>query len=146
MPTSDPAPTHLIYIVVALTKLAGVLHNDLEMGQTLPDLQHLVQLLLVLHNAHIGLAVVKDVLTGLGRVGWVDTNTESPGGGGAGGRGRDGLMIGINGLVASLANLNCYNSRGLQASPHTSHVSLLQECHVSTYAHGRGDGGGLGVS
>lgn len=85
MPTSDPAPTHLIYIVVALTKLAGVLHNDLEMGQPLPDLQHLVQLLLVLHNAHIGLAVVKDVLTGLGRVGWVDTNTDSSGEGGSDG-------------------------------------------------------------
>ena len=88
MSTSDPTPTHLIYIVVALTKLAGVLHNDLEMGQPLPDLQHFVQLLLVLHNTHIGLAVVKNVLTGLGRVGWVDTNTESPGG--KGGDGLDG--------------------------------------------------------
>ena len=80
-------PTHLIHIVVALTQLAGVLHNGLEMGEPLPDLQHLVQLLLVLHNTHVGLAVVKDVLAGLRRVCLVDTNTESPGGGG--GRGMD---------------------------------------------------------
>ena len=79
LPTSGPAPTHLIHVVVALTKLAGVLYDDLEMGEPLPDLQNLVQLLLVLHNTHIGLTVVKDVLAGLGGVCWVDTNTESPG-------------------------------------------------------------------
>ena len=76
---SRPHPTHLIHVVVALTKLASVLYDDLEMGEPLPDLQNLVQLLLVLHHTHIGLTVVKDVLAGLGGVCWVDANTESPG-------------------------------------------------------------------
>ena len=76
---SRPHPTHLIHVVVALTKLASVLYDDLEMGEPLPDLQNLVQLLLVLHNTHIGLTVVKDEPTSLGGVCWVDANTESPG-------------------------------------------------------------------
>ena len=91
--------TYQVNVVVLLSKLSCVLDNSLQVGQSLPYLmvginwglktplnrpciheylQYFVELFLILHHTHIGLAVVENVLACFRCAGGVDPCAQTP--------------------------------------------------------------------
>lgn len=82
----------------ALLYLANVLDNGLEVGQLVFDLQHLLQLRVVLDNHNLAAGVVGDVLHRVGLVGRVETRGEAASENGA--QVRDKPGGGVRGFVS----------------------------------------------